>query len=102
MQFASPQLVDLGKNTAWAWEEQLIPTDTLPMVMFYQIEANRTKFWTPEANMPTARHVCPRMLALPPDCVLFCVTQRRTPAELLNHIVDTLGCLTSTQFILNS
>ena len=61
------------------------------MVAFYQTEVNRIKFWTPEANMPTARHVCPHMLALPPDCFLFCATQRRTPAELLNHIIDTLG-----------
>ena len=92
-QFASPQMVDLGKITAWAWEEQLIPMDTLPMETFYQDEVNRLKFWTPEANVPTIQCVCLHTLALPPDCVAFCATQRHTPAELLNHIGEMVSSM---------
>ena len=54
-QFSSRQMVDLGKNTAWSWDEQLIPTDTLLLVMFYQAKANHLKFWTPEKTAPRVR-----------------------------------------------
>jgi hypothetical protein len=45
-------MVDLSKNTGWACDELLIPTDTLPMVTLYQVEANLLKFWTPEVTTP--------------------------------------------------
>jgi hypothetical protein len=93
-QFASPHMVELGKTTAWGWEEIMLPTDSYPMERFYDAVENRLKFWMPEATAPHTRRACPRMLALPPECVSFCAEERRTPAELwseVQNIIRTRG-----------
>jgi hypothetical protein len=90
-EFANPQMVELMKNVAWAWDDPLISMDTAAMTTFYALPANREAMWSPAADVPKVRVVCPRMLALPPDCAVFCAEERRTPAELFNHITTTLG-----------
>ena len=84
-------MVELGKNVAWAWDDIPICKDLEAMKTFYAIPANTEKFWVPPGEAPRVRTVCPRMLALPPDCVAFCAEARRTPMQLLTHITDTLG-----------
>jgi hypothetical protein len=64
--FAAPQMVELGKNVAWAWDDPLICKDTEAMAAFYAVPENKEKFWIPPGDAPKVRMVCPRMLALPP------------------------------------
>jgi hypothetical protein len=45
-------MVELGKNTAWAWEETMLTTDATTMVDFYNCPGNHMKFWTPAADSP--------------------------------------------------
>lgn len=88
--FAAPQIVELGKNVAWAWDDPPICKDVEAMKAFYTIPDNGGKFWVPPDNAPRVRTVCPRMLALPPDCVAFCAETRRPPIQLFTYITDTL------------
>ena len=83
-------MVELGKNTAWGWEELMLPTDCLTMETFYGTEENQMMFWTPDPTVPWVSRACPQMLALPPECVCFCAKERRTPAELRCHAVTLL------------
>lgn len=88
--FANPQMIELGKTVAWAWDDPAICRDTTAMKAHYDRPANKEKFWAPPGDAVRVRTVCPRMLALPPDCVAFCAEERRTPAQLLGHITNTL------------
>jgi hypothetical protein len=88
--FATPQMVELGKTTAWGWEDMLLPTDLGAMVEYYQSVEHRLAYWAPEPDTPRVRRACPRMLALIPSCVKFCAEQRRTPVELYQY---TLGVM---------
>jgi hypothetical protein len=88
--FATPQLVELGKTTAWGWEEHVVCVDDTAMAMFYAAPDNAGQWWTPEPTARTEKVACPRMLALPPDCVVFCAQARRTPAELLGHVTQKI------------
>lgn len=89
-QFASPQLIELGKNVAWAWDDPLICTDSNALVVFQAAHDAEPGLWTPGADTPKVRVVVPRMLALPPDCAAFCAAARRTPVALLQYITETL------------
>ena len=89
--FALPQMIELGKSAAWGWDDPPICKDVVAMKAFYAIPENVYKFWVPPGTEPRVRTVCPRMLALPPDCVAFCAEGRRTPAQLYDHITNTLG-----------
>lgn len=88
--FAVPQMVELGKNIAWAWDDPPICTDPEAMQAFYASPGNKEKFWIPPGEAPRVRTVCPRMLALPPDCVAFCAEERRTPIQLFAHVTNSL------------
>lgn len=88
--FANPQMIELGKTVAWAWDDPAVCKDSLAMTAFYESPENAEKLWTPPGDAPRVRTVCPRMLALPPDCVAFCAETRRTPAQLMRHVTDTL------------
>lgn len=88
--FASPHLIELGRTTAWGWEDQQVSRDGIAMTAFYGDASNRHRFWTPPPETPKHRTVCPRMLALPPDCAVFCATARRTPAELYQYVTKLL------------
>ena len=35
IKYATALMVDLGKNTAWAGDETLLPMDLVPLVKFY-------------------------------------------------------------------
>ena len=70
--FSNPQMVELAKNVAWAWDDPLISMDTTTMTAFYALPVNREAMWSPAADAPKVRVVCPRMLALPPDYATFC------------------------------
>jgi hypothetical protein len=85
-----PQMIELGKTVAWAWDDLAICKDSTAMAAFYELPENKDKLWTPPGDAPRVRTVCPRMLALPPDCMAFCAEVRRTPAQLLGHITDIL------------
>jgi hypothetical protein len=88
--YASPQLVELSKNVAWAWDDPLVSRDSEAMLAHQRATAASPAFWTPAVNAPRTRAVVPRMLALPPDCVTFCAEARRTPAELFQYITESL------------
>jgi hypothetical protein len=88
--FANPQMIELGKMVAWAWDDPAVCKDSVAMAAFFELHENREKLWTPPVDAPRVRTVCPRMLALPPDCVAFCAEARRTPAQLMHHISSTL------------
>jgi hypothetical protein len=91
--YAVPQMIELGKNVVCAWDNPQICKDVVEMKAFYALPDNREKFWVPQGEGPQVRTVCPRMLALPPDCVAFCTEARRTPVQLFDHITDTLSHL---------
>ena len=50
--YAIPNMVELGKNTAWGWDDMMLPTDLSPMDEFYQNPNNRMKFWVPKQGIP--------------------------------------------------
>jgi hypothetical protein len=85
-----PQMIELGKTVAWAWDDLAICKDSTAMAAFYELPENKDKLWTPPGDAPRVRTACPRMLALLPDCMAFCAEVRRTPAQLLGHITDIL------------
>jgi hypothetical protein len=56
------------------------------MEEFYACPDNHLKFWTPGHGSPRRSQACPHMLALPAQCVAFCVSHRQTPADLYKHV----------------
>lgn len=88
--FTTPQLIKLGKTAAWTWEDLMACMDTVAMSAYYGVSANRECLWQPGAAAPKAKITCPRMLALPPDCMVFCAKERRTPAELFTYVTQVL------------
>jgi hypothetical protein len=50
--FAVPQMVELGKNIAWAWDDPPICTDPEAMQAFYATPGNKEKFWIPPVEAP--------------------------------------------------
>lgn len=95
--FANPQMVELGRTTAWGWEDQQVSRDGIAMTAYYGDTANRERFWTPAPDAPRQRTVCPRMLALPPDCAVYCATARRTPGELYAYVTRLLSSSTELE-----
>lgn len=89
--FSNPQMVELGRTTAWGWEDQQVSRDGIAMTAHYGTPANRERFWTPAPEAPRHRTVCPRMLALPPDCAIYCAQERRTPGELYAYVTQMLS-----------
>lgn len=67
-------MIELGKNVAWTWDNPQISVDMAEMISFYGDPANREKLWLPVEDVPKVRVSCPRMLALPLDCMVFCAT----------------------------
>jgi hypothetical protein len=74
--FAVPQMIELGKNVAWAWDDPMVVGDAGALSDFYHNPENREKLWGAGPEMPRRRIICPRMVALPPDCVAFCAQAR--------------------------
>jgi hypothetical protein len=89
--FATPQMVELGRTSAWGWEDQQVSRDGIAMEAYYGDSANRERFWIPTPDAPRHRTVCPRMLALPPDCAIYCAEARRTPGELYGYVTRMLS-----------
>jgi hypothetical protein len=69
--FANPQMVKLGRRMAFANEENMFSFGI-------------------KSNIPKTRVTYQRMLLLPPDCVVFCDTTRRTPTELYGYVTGLL------------
>ncbi|KAL3788682.1 hypothetical protein HJC23_001881 [Cyclotella cryptica] len=87
---ATPQAIELGRSTAWGWEDQVGCVDGRAMDLFFAAAVHSEKWWTPDPTTGTTRVICPRMLALPPDCVVYCAQARRTPWELSRFITSKL------------
>ena len=87
----APQMVELKEKAPWAWENRLVVNDLTEMDQFYVVPGNSTVLWTPDPTVARMMVAAPRMLALPPDCVVFCAEEPRTPYGLATHIQSTLG-----------
>ena len=74
----------------WTWEDPLVSMDTVAMSTYYGVPANRTCFWQRNTGTPKVKVIYLRMLALLPDCVVFCTTVRHTLAELFAYVMQVL------------
>jgi hypothetical protein len=74
--YANPQMVELRKTMAWAWDDVMLPTDLLPMEDFYSCPGNHLKFRAPGNSSPRRHRACPQMLALPAQYFKFYATQQ--------------------------
>ena len=88
---ATPQVIELGRTTAWGWEDQVGCVDGTAMDDFFAAPTNKDKWWTPDPSIGTTKVVCPRMLALTPECVVYCAQARRTPWELSRFVAGKLS-----------
>ena len=50
--FANPQMIELGKTVAWAWDDPAICKDSVVMATYYELPENREKLWTPPGDAP--------------------------------------------------
>jgi hypothetical protein len=89
--YANPQMIELGCTTAWGWEDQQVSRDGIALLAYYRDAANRDRFWMPAPEAPRHRTVCPRMLALPPDCAVYCAAARHTPGDLYTYVSQLLS-----------
>lgn len=87
----TPQMVELKEKAPWAWESRLVVNDLTELDQFYVVPGNSNVLWTPDPTVARMTVTAPRMLALPPDCVVFCAKEPRTPYGLATHIQSTLG-----------
>jgi hypothetical protein len=65
--YATPQMVELGKNVAWAWDDSPICKDVVAMQAFYAMPENREKLWSP-LGTPGAHDVPPNAGTAPGLC----------------------------------
>ena len=83
----SPLPVRLPPDT-WKWIAKPASLDVLAMETYYAVPANANKLWQPPAAPKARNPKVPRLLFLPALFVEFCASQRRTPFQLLQYIVE--------------
>ena len=65
-------MIKLKEMAPWMWDTHSICTNPTEMDMFYANSENANKLRAVGHDTPRTNVMAPRMLALPPDCVIFC------------------------------
>ena len=96
----APQLVELKEKAPWLWDTHTLCNDLTTMEMYYANPENGDQFWVLGPEEPKVNITAPRMLALPPNCVVFCAEDQRTPWELAQYVQGLLakGFLQATAY----
>ena len=82
-----PTLVCLLQVKVWHWYTGQANTDKEDFMMFYEDEANRSKWWTPTSQM-TKETKAPYLLAIPNAmaAILWELGGTATPSDVLNAV----------------
>ena len=81
-----PTPIVLAPEQPWKWISRRIVMDIGPLDAFYAQEGNATKLFHPPDRTGEQMCTSPRLLAIPPHFIHFCVTGQRTPYHLHNYI----------------
>lgn len=68
-----------------------ICNDRMVMNSYYVNKTNADKFWELGADEPKTLVTVSRMLVLPPDCVVFCALEKKTPQYPWEGVVKPGG-----------
>jgi hypothetical protein len=87
-EFATPTPIQLALEQPWKWITKKITLDVGPLEQFYVNPTNKNKLYQPSVRLAEQNVTLPRLLAIPPHFLEFCVTGQCTPFQFLQEITQ--------------
>lgn len=85
----------LGQTTTLGYEDQQVCVNEFTLSAYYTNPANKIIFGyqnsLSQSTVSKTRMICPHMLSIPPDCVVFYVVAGCTPGDLYAYVAQVLS-----------
>jgi hypothetical protein len=86
----------------WKWLPRKVILDTAPLETFYSVPANAKKLYHPISRTGEQTVAFPRVILLPPELIMFCAEDLRTPFAVHQKTVELANNVNSEITLENS